>query len=430
LVSLGESCEVAFQLRQHSGDNTAHFFDWLVTPAAGLIRTISENFPPFPPENLSLVKPDDRTGFVIDAVTGMQFPHQFPRRGVLIPRDFLKDYDIFAAKFEHLARRFRETVRSRPVTFVRRDLSREMALELEGVMRARFPTADMRFLYLNGAHGNFDTPLGTSILFPARTSGFGHSPTWARLLEKQSLVAQPYRLATSQIVRASADDYHLSTHVRTFGGALKEGMRRNPENPWFAHELGSLALRQRRFWRARTLAKKALAKDPGNLDFLELRVRAELGMHALSRKEALAEITPLLKNQLQLGLVELAADLMLGLGQTDIALTLLDRALATYPDANGLHLWRAKALLAAGLLEEAEASVDCALALRPDGKAQVELKARMLEKRGRNAEALDLVRDRLRKGKAYRLSLLYVALAVRHRVWRARHAVFPFTSAR
>jgi hypothetical protein len=31
LISLGQACEVGFQLRQHSGDNTAHFFDWLNT---------------------------------------------------------------------------------------------------------------------------------------------------------------------------------------------------------------------------------------------------------------------------------------------------------------------------------------------------------------------------------------------------------------
>jgi hypothetical protein len=27
LISLGIGCEVAFQLRQHSGDNTRHYFD-------------------------------------------------------------------------------------------------------------------------------------------------------------------------------------------------------------------------------------------------------------------------------------------------------------------------------------------------------------------------------------------------------------------
>ena len=44
LISLGSRSDVAVQLRQHSGDNTEHVFDWLSMPAEGLLSIIDADF--------------------------------------------------------------------------------------------------------------------------------------------------------------------------------------------------------------------------------------------------------------------------------------------------------------------------------------------------------------------------------------------------
>ena len=411
LISLGLACEVGFQLRQHSGDNTAHFFDWLFTPAQGLIDLVREDFPVFRPEDLSLVNAGTRTSAVEHVPTGIGFGHQFPRRGKVIPADFLADYAAFASRIDYLASRFRATVRAHPVQFVRRSMSRAQALELEQAMRRSFPAADLRFLYVNSDETAFETPLGRSVRLAAPRSPFGDSIAWAEMLQQEGLIEAPFRLAPTQIVRTSLNNQLEEADGHPLA-PLMEGKRRNPGNPWFAYELGWKELSRRRYGRAARLAREALTADPEIPDFIELKLRVDLARFRSRRATALREALSTLKRTPHAGLWSLAADLMLALKRELEALDLIERGLAERPYSDELQLRKARALFAAGRLAEAESVIDVALSLHPQGKTYVELKAHILRALGRTAEAHDLLSDVLRTKRSYRLQILRARLAL------------------
>jgi tetratricopeptide (TPR) repeat protein len=419
LISLGEACEVAFQLRQHSGDNTAHLFDWQTTPVAGLIDLVESGLSTPLPEELHLLKPGTRLSAVLHGPTGIRYVHQFPRRGKVIPAEFLADYPAFASRFEHLAARLRATLREHPVTLVRRGVSRAEALRLEDAMRRAFPSADMRFLYVNASGAPFETPLGRAAKLVAPDTPFGDSFAWAELLGKERLVGAPFRLAPAQIVRGGTDNQleEADGHPLAY---LMEGRRINPDNPWFPYELGWNALRRRRHRRATAFAREALDANPDNPDFIELVLRANVARRRLPRETALRQALLVLDVAEHPGLLTLSVDLALALGWMPEALDLAERGLRSELHSDGLHLRKAQALFAGGRLQEADAAVDEALALHPDGKAYVALKAKTLTALGRTGEARWLLSDVLSRKPSIRLRMLQAGLMFSGVRWRRR----------
>jgi len=413
LISLGAACEVAFQLRQHSGDSTAHYFDWLITPGDGLLYILENDFPPFRRENLLLRNAGDRKGAVTDTLSRVVFHHQFPRHGKTIAADFLAAYDGFAMKFEHLAARFRATVQTHPVAFVRRNMSLPRALQVESAMLRLFPDGDLFFLYVNDRPGTFETPLGHSVCLPANTTGFGDSIAWAQLLAREGLVEKPYRLAISQILRPGADGNWPGDRRAQSLAILAAARRANPQNPWFSYELGWRAFQTRRLRRAARLAEDALAHDSANVDFAELSLRARLALHRVRREDALGEAHALLDRDFRPALCELGSDLAVALGRPAEALAMLDHGLQRRPEADGLLLRKARLLLLSGKLSEASEAADAALALHPAGKAYIELKAKILCAIGRPEEAYALLGDTLRRKRSFRLQIVRAVLAVR-----------------
>jgi tetratricopeptide (TPR) repeat protein len=411
LISLGAACETAFQLRQHSGDNTAHFFDWLFTPPQALIKLVRDDFPAFEPLDLRLMHAGTRKSQVIHIPSGIGFAHQFPRRGKVIPETFLGDYPAFASRIEYLAARFRATVAEHPVLLVRRGTSRNQALKLEEAMKRRFPSADMRFLYVNADVPAFETPLGRSARVPAPKTAFGDSLAWAAMLESEGLVEKPFRLAPAEIVRTNTNN-QLEENEGHPLRSLVEGRRNNPDNPWFAYELGWKELTRRRYGRAARLANEAFGREQDNPAFLELKLRADLARWQVRRETALNEAVAAIGPKPHRGLSLLAADLLLALKRPREALDYIERGLAAHPYFDALQLRKARALHAAGRLVEAEEAVNEALMLHPQGKAHVELKANILRALGRTDEALDLVSDTLRSKRSYRLQVVRARLAL------------------
>jgi tetratricopeptide (TPR) repeat protein len=414
LISLGEGCDVAYQLRQHSGDNTAHYFDWLSTPAGGLLHLIRHDFPRYASGNLSLHKADDPKGYVADAPTGIHFHHHFPRRARLLSKEFLSAYESFAEKFDFLATRFRGTVRTHPVCFVRSAISRAQALQLEEAMCRLFPDADMRFIYVVPEGHDFTTPLGKTVSVGTRKTAFGDSIAWARMLTREGLIEKPYRLATAQIVRGAGEGNHLGERKTLSADLLAEARKMNPENPWFAYELGWLELRRWRLFPALRLAREAYSRQPGNPEFMELRLRAERALYRTSRGAAIAEVLPLIHSgEAHTDLLEFVAGLMIDEGRIDDATRLIERSLGQYPFEPRLFHQRARALLLAGRAHEAEHAIDTALTLHPGGKAFIEEKARILGAQGRTRQAHTLVSDALAEKYSYRLAALRAWLALR-----------------
>ena len=234
LIGLGHRCDVAFQLRMHSGDNTAHFFDWLACPPSAVIRVLDRNFDVFHPDHLQ--RRDTPHDHLVDRMTGVYFWHQFPMRDAQLIADPLEFYAAFSAKFAYLAQRFRETVTHSPVTLVRRGIEHAEAERLESAFFARFPGADARFLYLTNKRPGFATTAGHSAYLSEDDGSLGDPDQWARLLVAENLVDAPYRLCTADILGADGD-HNLGFDDRFEDDQLRRGIEAGPEQIGFRMEL-------------------------------------------------------------------------------------------------------------------------------------------------------------------------------------------------
>jgi hypothetical protein len=77
--SLGEYCGTAFNIRRHTLQNEAYFFDWLVTRNSALEFITKENEDFFMPGNWSLRgEPGNEDIRVMDKHSGLLFQHEFP----------------------------------------------------------------------------------------------------------------------------------------------------------------------------------------------------------------------------------------------------------------------------------------------------------------------------------------------------------------
>jgi tetratricopeptide (TPR) repeat protein len=378
-----------------------------------LFDILRSDFEAFDRRELTLVTPGEEYSFVLDRRTRVRFHHQFARGGKLTPPDFLKDYEPFAAKFRFLAERFRASLRGGPVCFVRRDMTHAEAVELEAIMEGRFPNADMRFVYVNDARETFATGRGRSLCLPRPRTGLGDSVAWSRLLTDLGLVERPFRLATPQIVDWRRGERGLDVHGSHSVASLATAHRVNPGNPWFACELGAALLAKGKYRSALRLAEEALAGEPENPTFLELKLRSATGVRALAPESALSAALTALDRAPHDGLFTYAAGLLVDLGRWTQAIELADRGLALSPRLDRLVFQQARAMLGRGDACAGEQLVDRALAMRPLSKSYVAMKGELLCARGRQAEALDLVGHAVRSKFSVRLFAVYVRLIFR-----------------
>ena len=76
IIGLGHACDVAYQIRRVTLDETSYFFDWLMTPSnsCNLMELDWDNF--LKPQNWML---SGDGGGVIDKATGIEFRHHFKK---------------------------------------------------------------------------------------------------------------------------------------------------------------------------------------------------------------------------------------------------------------------------------------------------------------------------------------------------------------
>ncbi len=160
IISLGEDCEVAHQLRRHFGVERAGIFDWLMLPPRGLIRLLREG----PDELLQFadLEPIDGRQAMASRAYGIVFHHEF-KRGP----DRLVDVDRVASQLERVGAKYRALWKrldtdcqgGGPILFVcsRRRIpdvagtgldDGEALKALRAAAMARWPGADLHFLFL------------------------------------------------------------------------------------------------------------------------------------------------------------------------------------------------------------------------------------------------------------------------------------------
>jgi len=202
-ISLGSYCEVAYQIRKHTGVNHSHYFDWLVTPFNGLIYTLMSDFNCFNKQNLIL---SNCKAHVIDTETNIRYNHAFDTDGAgHIPPDFKKQYAEIKDKFNFLKQRFIDTIKDKnnQIYFARRQINSVEAKLLIDFFQEKYPKNNFQFIFINNCE--FKLPIYQdkiiSLTIPTDNDSLGDSEIWADLLIKNNLIESGFQLSNDQIVR-------------------------------------------------------------------------------------------------------------------------------------------------------------------------------------------------------------------------------------
>jgi hypothetical protein len=171
-ISLGDSCETAFQLRRLGLQSKAMFFDWLVTPANRVADIIESR--------LDLVlkqehlQPEPEGKYVIDSLSGCLFLRHFePGSEERISAEMIKEqFMTVRSKMDYLAERWIGTLSSAerqgdPLVFVLRGVidaaaARDTCLALH----RQFPALDFKLLVAQAM------PIGTPLDIDDVIEGF------------------------------------------------------------------------------------------------------------------------------------------------------------------------------------------------------------------------------------------------------------------
>ncbi len=393
LIGLGFRCDVAFQLRMHGTENVAHFFDWLATPADGLIKIIEADFNLFAPDHLVL-KTDHNPHCVEDRYTGTVFHHQFPLFGGHVQPNFLLFHSSFIKKFGHLAARFRLYLQTRPVTLVRHLISHEQAVRLEDAMRRRFPDADMRFLYLLDEGETFTTPLGHARILQNDHSSLGDPAAWAALLRSEGLIETPYRHGTAEILGSAHDDHNLSTDNRFSESQLLAAIAANPTNVAFPLELSQWYAARGRMQDSEDMAIGALARAPDHPGAMFQAAMIQFRRGRMDAKAAAAAFMAVVGRSPPRAawLTETAAALREA-GQGEKALEYASRAVLAAPMFKDGYLQKAICLLEQGDFIQAGFAMEAAIALGPIGHVNRHRYATILGRQDKLADAVEVERQ-------------------------------------
>jgi len=388
LISLGERCDVAFQLRMHGRENVAHFFDWLACEPNGVISIFEQAFDVFHPDHLMLVT-DATPHYVQDIPTGAKFHHQFPHYGGHVPVNFLLFYTPFIKKFTYLAARLRYYLDTKAVTLVRRDITEAEALRLEAAVLRLHPQADIAFLYLLSKGAPFSTPRGHARLMPYDGSSLGDPAAWSAMLREEGLIETPYRHATAEILGHAHDDHNLSTENRFSEAQLQEAVAANPLSEAFALELAAYYRARSQPAQAEALARTALTLSEGGAAAKHLLAAAQWMQGQIDAREAARLFCDLADDKASLALLRDCASALAAAGQRDEALTYIGRALRMDSLDRGLYFEKAKLLLQAERFSDADLAIEAAMALGAYPDIFLHVKAKILEGLGRRAEAIE-----------------------------------------
>ena len=203
LISVGSTCETAFEIRMHTPKGDADFFDWLITPFDALVGAIRSDFTDLlRPEDLYL---QDDKNFVVNRATGIKYGHVFKRDGNGdIITDFLSDLDRVVSIFRHLKGKLdKRVVSGEPLGFVRRGLTPDEAVMLRDTIADRYPALAFKIIAVNA------TPVDCAARDPDRfidltipdsgPDGLGHADAWGAALVAAGLTDTPHVRTKDQV---------------------------------------------------------------------------------------------------------------------------------------------------------------------------------------------------------------------------------------
>ena len=142
IISLGNNCQVAYQLRVHGLRYEAFPFDWIICPFEALIALIENGFENFlAPEYLVFVQ-NEKEKHILNTFYGIKFLHDFK-----LNPNFMDDYEKIKITYERRIKRFYQKLgEPARALVIRRKISKEQAIQLRQVLQKQFPLVDFLLL--------------------------------------------------------------------------------------------------------------------------------------------------------------------------------------------------------------------------------------------------------------------------------------------
>jgi hypothetical protein len=136
IISLGDWCAPASNIRRKFGLDRAMPFDWWITPYNALINVLTDDFSElFRRDNLEIITKNgmDRLS-VMCGHYGILHHHDFRRNAEQkVELDALNDLQSVVEKYRFIVKRLYETCRNRRVLFLRNSMIRELWWEQDGL---------------------------------------------------------------------------------------------------------------------------------------------------------------------------------------------------------------------------------------------------------------------------------------------------------
>lgn len=157
-ISLGRSCECAYQMSKHNAGGAFFPFDWMFTQDFnGICEVINNNFKTFL-DSKNLNKLPEKVGncYVIqDVRRSMKFVHDFP-----VGQSWKVSYNAIKEKYARRIARFeRAMIAGKPVVFFRRCITKAQAQSFVQMLLHKYPALQFTLIAI-GEGDAFATPWG------------------------------------------------------------------------------------------------------------------------------------------------------------------------------------------------------------------------------------------------------------------------------
>jgi hypothetical protein len=172
-LSLGASCEVAFQIRRYTQNNSLHFFDWLHAPGEGTMATLETGFEHvFKLENLVVIPGPA----VRDLQNNFGYMHHFKRdeQNQITIESVAQQYDKQRIIIDRLIRDWKEITENENVLYVWRWNPNQGHIErmLRALRAARPDQPGVSVLVVNSdERPKLDSPDVFQVMIPFPPSG-------------------------------------------------------------------------------------------------------------------------------------------------------------------------------------------------------------------------------------------------------------------
>lgn len=151
VISLGDTCQVAYQMTLNKLRYERYPFDWSLTPFESVYQFIQNRSLHFMDKD-ALVLIDGTPGYspsihryIEDCFYKIQFVHDFD-----LEQNFLKDYQRIKTNYDRRINRFFSALSSnKKILFIRQTITREQAIRLDKLLQTMFPNLKYQILAID-----------------------------------------------------------------------------------------------------------------------------------------------------------------------------------------------------------------------------------------------------------------------------------------